>query len=100
MVITVEQPARQPGADGQTPALTRRWPPGATVNLDGTGSSDPDAGDTLDYSWTQTGGTAVTLTGADTATPTFTAPTAGTRLTLTSSSRSATRSRCATPTRW
>ena len=48
-----------------TPALTRRWPPGATVNLDGTGSSDPDAGDTLDYAWTQTGGTAVTLTGAE-----------------------------------
>ncbi len=45
----------------------------AGVNLDGTGSSDPD-GDTITYAWTQTAGTSVTLTGADTATPNFTAP--------------------------
>lgn len=45
-----------------------------TVTLNGTGSFDPDAasGDVLTYQWTQVGGQApVTLTGADTATPTF-----------------------------
>jgi len=47
---------------------------GATVNLDGSGSADPDAGDTLTFAWTQTAGTTVTLTGANTATPSFTAP--------------------------
>ena len=48
--------------------------PGATVRLSGSGSSDPDAGDTLSYAWTQTGGTDVSLTDANTATATFTAP--------------------------
>ena len=47
---------------------------GATVTLSGSGS-DPDAGDTLSYAWTQTGGTAVTLSGGDAATATFDAPT-------------------------
>ena len=48
---------------------------GTTVTLDGSGSSDPDTGDTLTYSWTHTSGTpSVTLTGATTASPTFTAP--------------------------
>jgi PKD repeat protein len=46
---------------------------GASVTLDGTGSSDPD-GDALNYSWIQTGGPAVSIQGASTATPTFTAP--------------------------
>ena len=32
-------------------------------------------GGTITYQWTQVGGTAVTLSGATTATPTFTAPT-------------------------
>jgi hypothetical protein len=54
---------------------------GASVNLDGTGSSDPDA-DALTFAWTQTGGPAVTLTGADTATPSFTAPTGPATLTF------------------
>jgi hypothetical protein len=42
------------------------------VALDGSGSTGPITG----YSWTQTAGPAVTLTGADTAHPTFTAPSA------------------------
>ena len=45
---------------------------GATVTLSGLGE-DPDADDTLQYTWTQTGGPTVTLSPA--ATTTFTAPT-------------------------
>jgi len=47
--------------------------PRAEVALDGTGSLDFD-GTIASYAWTQQGGTPVTLTGADTATPSFTAP--------------------------
>ncbi len=47
---------------------------GEVVTLDGTGSSDPDPDDVLSYSWTQEGEPAVSLTGADTAQPTFVAP--------------------------
>jgi LmbE family N-acetylglucosaminyl deacetylase len=46
---------------------------GSAVQLDGRASSDAD-GDSLTYAWTQTGGTAVTLGGASTSQPTFTAP--------------------------
>tara|TARA_R110002096_G_scaffold2619_5_gene13565 strand:- start:1471 stop:5682 length:4212 start_codon:yes stop_codon:yes gene_type:complete len=45
----------------------------SAVNLDGSASSDSD-GSVASYAWTQTAGTAVALTGADTATPSFTAP--------------------------
>jgi hypothetical protein len=56
---------------------------GASVNLDGSASADADAGDTLTYAWTQTGGlSTVTLTGADTASPSFTAPTGPDSLTF------------------
>ncbi len=46
---------------------------GATVTLDGSGSSDSD-GTIAGYSWTQTDGTTVTLAKASTVNPTFTAP--------------------------
>ena len=62
-----EAPAAQAGADQED------IEPGATVTLDGAGT-DPDAGDTLGYAWTQTGGTTVTLSAAASATATFTAP--------------------------
>lgn len=45
------------------------------VTLDGSGSSDPDpASGPLTFNWVQIGGPAVTLTGANTSQPTFTAP--------------------------
>ena len=56
----------------------------ATVELDGTGSGDPD-GDSLSYAWVQIGTPAVSLSGADTPAPSFTAPdvTPGNPVTLT-----------------
>ena len=63
-----EAPAAEAGADQANVAG------GTTVTLSGSGS-DPDAGDTLSYQWTQTGGTVVTLSGGDAATATFEAPT-------------------------
>jgi len=45
----------------------------AIIQLDGTGSADPED-DPLTFTWTQLEGPAVTLTGADTATPSFPAP--------------------------
>ncbi len=48
----------------------------STVQLDGSGSSDPD-GDSLTFFWEQTGGVLVILSDATASTPTFTAPLAG-----------------------
>jgi len=48
---------------------------GDPVTLNGSGSSDGGHGGTITYQWTQLSGTSVALSGATTATPTFTAPT-------------------------
>jgi hypothetical protein len=52
---------------------------GTLVTLNGTASFDPDNGPSpLTFSWTQTSGPAITLAGANTATPSFTPVIAGT----------------------
>ncbi|BBO85837.1 hypothetical protein DSCO28_64030 [Desulfosarcina ovata subsp. sediminis] len=57
---------------------------GATVTLDGSGSTDPDqATDTLVYAWSQESGSAVVLTGASTMSPTFVSPSVDADETLT-----------------
>ena len=66
-VVGNQPPVADAGAD-QTVASEQ-----AGVSLDGSGSTDPD-GDPITYSWTQTSGPAVSLSGADTATPSFDAP--------------------------
>lgn len=55
--------------------------PLSTVALNGAGSQDPD-GDTLSYSWSQTGGPAVQLADNRTARPSFTAPAGATEPTV------------------
>jgi len=47
---------------------------GQTVELDASGSSDPDLGTTLTFTWTQLSGPGVSLIAGTTATPSFTAP--------------------------
>lgn len=55
---------------------------GSVVTLDGSGSSDPDEGDELAFTWTRVSGPEVTLTHADQAIATFTAPAALSTLTF------------------
>lgn len=59
-----------PEAHGDGPGAVAE---GGHVTLAGGASFDPD-GDTITYSWVQTEGPAVTLTGANTAAPSFDAP--------------------------
>jgi hypothetical protein len=80
MTVTAEPAGTQPPVADAGPDQTVVYsPPSVTVNLDGTGSSDPD-NDPLTYSWvitdfeSQTGlppANPVMLFGADTATPFF-----------------------------
>lgn len=64
-------------AVGNLPAANaganQRANPGAMVTLDGTGSSD-SGGNITSFAWSQTAGNTVTLNGAATASPSFTAP--------------------------
>jgi MYXO-CTERM domain-containing protein len=79
--ITVRNVNRAPVVDaGADQTVNER----TSVTLDGRGSFDPDSGTTLTYAWSQTGGPPVTLSGANTAQPTFTAleVTAATTLTF------------------
>jgi len=61
-----QSPTANAGPDQTVKQLTK-------VNLNGTGSSDPD-GTIVSYSWRKILGPSVTLSGANTATPSFTAP--------------------------
>ncbi|WP_200832543.1 PKD domain-containing protein, partial [Candidatus Halocynthiibacter alkanivorans] len=78
VTITVHPPANAaPTADAGPAQINVAS--AATVTLDGNGSTDPDAGDTLTYAWTQTdsSGVDITLSNAAAVQPTFTAPTLG-----------------------
>ena len=55
---------------------------GATVTLSGT-VSDDDPGDTLTYSWTHDGALAITITGSDSLSASFTAPDVAANTTIT-----------------
>ena len=46
--------------------------PGSGISLNGSGSSDADAGQTLSFSWARIAGPSVSISGATTATPSFT----------------------------
>ncbi len=70
VIVTVENVNHDPVANAG-PDQTRDE--NTQVGLDGGGSSDPD-GDALSFAWLQTDGPAVVLSGANSATPTFTAP--------------------------
>jgi beta-lactamase superfamily II metal-dependent hydrolase len=68
--LPVDEGPRPPTADAGADATVNE---GDVVVLDGSASSDPN-GDPLSFSWAQTAGPAVSLAGADTASPSFTAP--------------------------
>ena len=80
--VTVESAANQnPLAEATTDAAPAGVSPGSTVTLTGSGSSDPD-GTIVSYLWEQTAGPSVTITNADSATATVTAPRSSTASTL------------------
>ena len=65
--VTLNSPPEVEAGDDQEVAE------GATVALSGT-ASDDDSGDTLTYSWTHDGDPAITITGSDSLSASFTAP--------------------------
>ncbi len=67
--VSNSDPTVSAGTDQATTELT-------TVNLSGT-ASDPDIGDSLTYTWTQTSGTGVTITNSDMSDASFDAPSVG-----------------------
>jgi hypothetical protein len=69
--VTITVPAN--GIPVANAGLGQTALPGTTVSLNGSGSSDLE-NDPLTYTWTQVGGPPVTLSGANTVTPTFIAP--------------------------
>jgi large repetitive protein len=73
VIVTVKRALAAPVADAGSSVAAE---PGATVTLDGSGSTDPN-GDALTFAWTQVAGPTVALTGADAPSATFTAPDAG-----------------------
>ncbi len=70
-VVNVNHPPVPEAGDDQI------VPERSAVSLNGSASYDPDD-EPLSFSWVQTAGTPVDLAGADTATPSFTAPPVGT----------------------
>ena len=79
VTITVLPPPLPPIADAGPPQTVRY---GDTVTLDGRSSTDPN-GDQITYSWAHTSGLATSLTGSNTAQPTFTAPSSTGMITFT-----------------
>jgi large repetitive protein len=79
ITVTVTNVNRAPVASAGAPQTVTE---GTAVHLDAAASADPDAGAVLTYTWTQTAGPPVTLTGANTVAPSFTAPAGDATLTF------------------
>ena len=74
VTIHINNVNRPPTADAGLPQNASE---DETVNLNGSNSNDLDADATLGFHWTQTSGPSVTLSDADAAAPSFTAPPIG-----------------------
>jgi plastocyanin len=82
---TIAVTLRPPAGNGSPTAIAgfdQNAEAGSTVYLDATQSLDQD-GDTLTYAWTQTAGSAVTLSSSTAATPTFIMPSSNVTFSLT-----------------